>query len=84
MTNRECIRSCFYRCTGQILPEHFGISEIRTVQRKPDVRHVTAIVVWGAHEFRVCYDAYVNRDGDVIACHPGCVDDGVDYRYDFI
>lgn len=84
MTDRECIRTCFYRCTGYILPDHFGIKEIRTVQRDPDVRHVTAIVTWGVSEFTVCYDAYINRRGEVIACHPGCVDDGVDYRYDFI
>lgn len=84
MTSRECIRQCFTRCTGLNLPRYFGISEIRTVQRKPDVKHVTAIIVCGAHEYRVCYDAYLNRDGVVIACHPGCVDDGVDFRYDFI
>ena len=84
MTDRECIRSCFYRCTGHILPAHFGIKEIRTIQNKIDVRHVTAVVIWGVSEFTVCYDAYINRRGEVIACHPGCVDDGVDYRYDFI
>lgn len=84
MTNRECIKSVFYRCTGQILPAHFGIVEIRTVQNRPDVRHVTAIVAWGVAEFRVQYDAYLNRDGDVIACRPGCVDESPDYRFDFI
>lgn len=84
MNIRECIRSVFYRCTGNFLPNHFGIKEIRTFQNKPDVRHVSAIIVWGASEFRVEYDAFVNRDGDVVACAPGCVDDVPDWRYDFI
>lgn len=84
MTDRECIKSCFYRCTGYFLPAHFGILQIMTVQTKPDERHVTAIITWGVSEFTVRYVAYVNRDGEVIACRPGCVDDGVDYRIDFI
>lgn len=84
MTNRECIKSVFYRCTGQLLPSYFGISEIRTVQTQPDVRHVSAVIIWGTTEFIVKYDAYLNRVGDVIACRPGCVDESPDWRYDFL